>query len=51
MNENVNIPNGVDLSKLNIAFEMMWLNILYKEKYITEEQYTKLKLVIKNKYL
>ena len=51
MNENVNIPNGVDLSKLNIAFELVWLNVLFKEKCITEEQYNKLKLVIKNKYL
>ena len=51
VNENsIQIPDGVDLSKLNIAFELMWLNILYKEGYIDEEYYKKIKLIIKNKY-
>ena len=40
VNENsIKIPQGIDLSKLNIAFELMWLNILYKEGYINEDQY------------
>lgn len=44
------IPDSIDISKLNIAFELMWLNILYKEEYINEEQYKKLKLLINRKY-
>lgn len=52
VNENsIQIPDGVDLSKLNIAFELMWLNILYKEGYIDDEQYNKVKLLINKKYL
>ena len=43
MNENTQIPKGIDLSKLNIAFELMWLNILYKEGYVNEEEYNKIK--------
>ena len=52
VNENsINIPQGINLSKLNIAYELMWLNILYKEGYIDDEQYKKLKLLINRKYL
>ena len=52
VNENsINLPQGIDLSKLNIAYELMWLNILYKEVYIDDEQYKKLKLLINRKYL
>ena len=52
VNENsINVPDGIDISKLNIAFELMWLNILYKEGYIDDEQYNKVKLLINKKYL
>lgn len=52
VNENsIQIPDGVDLSKLNIAFELMWLNQLFKEGYINQEQYHKIKLLINKKYL
>lgn len=52
VNENsISIPQGIDLSKLNIAFELMWLNILFKEGYISEEEYYKLKIKIQKKYL
>lgn len=47
----INVPQGIDLSRLNIAFELMWLNILFKEGYISEEEYYKIKRKIKNKYL
>ena len=47
----INIPQGIDLSKLNIALELMWLRRLFNENYISEEQYKKLKLLINNKYL
>ena len=43
MNEQISIPKGLDLNKLNIAFELMWLNILLKEGYINEEEYKKIK--------
>lgn len=48
--DSINIPNGIDLSRLNVAFELMWLNILYKEGYVNEGEYKRLKLVINNKY-
>lgn len=47
----INIPEGIDLSKLNIAFELMWLKKLLNEEIINEEQYKKLKLLINKKYL
>lgn len=47
----IKIPEGINLTKLNIAFELMWLNILFKEEYINEEEYYKIKRKIKNKYL
>ena len=47
----INIPQGIDLSKLNIAFELMWLKKLLKEEIVNEEQYKKLKLLINKKYL
>ncbi len=46
----ISLPNNVKISKLNIAYELMWLNILHKEGYITDEQYKKVKLLIKKKY-
>lgn len=47
----INVPQGIDLSKLNIAFELMWLNILFKEGCLNEEEYYKLKRNIQKKYL
>ena len=47
----ISIPNGIDLSKLNIAFELMWLNKLFKDGYISEEEYFNVKRKIKQKYL
>ena len=52
VNENsIRLPQGINTTKLNIAFELMWLNILYKEGYIDDEQYKKIKLLINKKYL
>lgn len=46
----LNLPNDIDLSSLNIAYEIIWLNILHNGGYINDEEYYRLKLLIKKKY-
>ena len=46
----IKVPEGIDISRLNIALEIMWLNKLYKEGYINQDEYLKVLFKIKIKY-
>lgn len=40
-----------DQELINYSFEVLLVNVLYKNKEITEEEYRKIKSIIEDKYL